>query len=79
MTENETHDSGTRLWRPPSKKKKKKKEAKAAVLSLKAQELCESRGGRPGSPSLTVRTVSVDVKLTTLNCGRKVNNIELWT
>ena len=27
-----------------------------------AQELCESRGGRPGLPSLISRTVSVDVK-----------------
>ena len=46
MTKNETHDSGTRLWRPPFKKS----EAKAAVLSLRAQELCVSRGGRPGLP-----------------------------
>ena len=29
---------------------------------LRAQEMCESRGGRPGFPSLIVRTVSVDVK-----------------
>ena len=28
----------------------------------RAQELCESRCGRPGSPALTVRTDSVDVK-----------------
>ena len=28
----------------------------------RAQELCESRGGRPGFPSLISRTVSVDVK-----------------
>ena len=27
-----------------------------------AQELCESRGGRPGLPSVIVRTASVDVK-----------------
>ena len=29
---------------------KKQSEAKAEVLSLRAQELCESRGGRPGLP-----------------------------
>ena len=29
--------------------------------SARPQELCESRGGRPGLPSLTVRTVSVDM------------------
>ena len=29
---------------------------------LKGQELCESRGGRPGLPSLISLTVSVDVK-----------------
>ena len=28
----------------------------------RAQELCESRGGRPGLPFLTLLTVSVDVK-----------------
>ena len=28
----------------------------------RAQELCESRGGRPGLPSLNKPTVSVDVK-----------------
>ena len=31
-------------------------------LWVRAQELCESRGGRPGLPSLIVLTVSVDVK-----------------
>ena len=38
--------------------------SKAALnlLSVRAQELCESGGGRLGSPSLMVRTVSVDVK-----------------
>ena len=31
--------------------------------AMRAQELCDSRGGRPlGSPTLIVRTVSVDVK-----------------
>ena len=30
---------------------------------LIVQELCESRGGRPGLPVLTSRLVSVDVKL----------------
>ena len=29
-------------------------------LNYRAQELRESRGGRPGLPSLTVRAVSVD-------------------
>ena len=29
---------------------------------VRAQELCESRGGRRGLPDLIVRTVSVDVK-----------------
>ena len=29
---------------------------------LRAQKLCESRGGRPGLPSLISLTVSVDVK-----------------
>ena len=30
--------------------------------SVRAQELCESRGGRPGLPSLISLMVSVDVK-----------------
>ena len=43
---------------PPKKKKKKKKKKKR-----RAQELCKSRGGRPGPPrSLIVLSVSVDVK-----------------
>ena len=29
-------------------------------ISVRAQELCESRGERPGLRSLTVRTASVD-------------------
>ena len=29
---------------------------------IRTQELCESRDGRPGSPPLTVSTISVDVK-----------------
>ena len=29
---------------------------------VRVQELCESRGGRPGLPVLTSLTVSVDVK-----------------
>ena len=29
----------------------------------RAQEMCESRGGRPGLPSLIIPMVSVDVKL----------------
>ena len=33
-----------------------------ATTSDKPQELCESRGGRPGLPSLISLTVSVDVK-----------------
>ena len=37
------------------KKKKKKKESRA-------QEVCESRGGRPGLSLLTSLIVSVDVK-----------------
>ena len=32
------------------------------MLNNRAQELCESRGGCPGIPSLIYRTVSVDVK-----------------
>ena len=37
---------------------------KEVVQTFRAQELCESRGGRPWplSSSLTVRIVSVDVK-----------------
>ena len=31
-------------------------------ITFRAQELCESGGGRPGLPSLIFRTVSVDVK-----------------
>ena len=31
-------------------------------MMFRAQELCESRRGRPGLPSLIVRLVSVDVK-----------------
>ena len=34
----------------------------AAPSSLRAQELCESRRGRPGLPSLISLVVSVDVK-----------------
>ena len=30
--------------------------------NVRAQEVCESRGGRPGLPSLIVLLVSVDVK-----------------
>ena len=30
--------------------------------NFRAQEVCESRGGRPGLPSLISPTVSVDVK-----------------
>ena len=30
--------------------------------AVRVQELCESRGGRPGLPVLTSLTVSVDVK-----------------
>ena len=32
------------------------------IASVRAQELCESRGGRPGLPVLTSLMVSVDVK-----------------
>ena len=32
------------------------------LIDIKAQELCESRGGRPGLPVLMSLTVSVDVK-----------------
>ena len=32
------------------------------ILRVIAQKLCGSQGGHPGSPSLIVRTVSVDVK-----------------
>ena len=32
------------------------------LLLVRVQELCESRGGRPGLPVLMTRTVSVDVK-----------------
>ena len=33
-----------------------------SLRGLRAQELCESRGGRPGLPSLISLMVSVDVK-----------------
>ena len=36
---------------------------KSLSLSLIVQELCESRGGRPGLSVLTSLLVSVDVKL----------------
>ena len=32
------------------------------VVAIRALELCESRGGRPGLPVLNKPTVSVDVK-----------------
>ena len=38
------------------------KKRSTTTLYFRAQELCESGGGRPGLPSLTVRMVSVDVK-----------------
>ena len=47
-------------------KKKKKKPLQKAKLSNTfniVQELCESRGGRPGLSVLTSLMVSVDVKL----------------
>ena len=31
------------------------------LVPFRTQELCESRGGRPGLPALIVFTVSVDV------------------
>ena len=34
-----------------------------AISVIRAQELCESRGGRPGLSVLTSLMVSVDVKL----------------
>ena len=40
--------------------KKKKKEKEAPII---VQELCESRGGRPGLSVLTSLLVSVDVKI----------------
>ena len=36
----------------------------SAYASFRAQELCESRGGRPGPPSLIVPTVSMGRKAT---------------
>ena len=42
------------------RKAPRKKEA----LRIRAQELCEGRGGRPGLPSLRRLMVSVDVKAT---------------
>ena len=33
-----------------------------STLGFRVQELCESRGGRPGLPVLTSLLVSVDVK-----------------
>ena len=42
------------LWQKKNKRKKKK---------IIVQELCESRGGRPGLSVLTSLLVSVDVKL----------------
>ena len=41
------------------KEKKKKKDATDVIV----QELCESRGGRPGLSVLTSLLVSVDVKI----------------
>ena len=38
------------------------KQAGISLNLLRVQELCESRGGRPGLPVLTSLTVSVDVK-----------------
>ena len=47
-------------------KKKKKEEAEEEAdreqRNFRAQELCESRGGRPGLPVLNTPMVSVDVK-----------------
>ena len=43
-----------------------------AALSCRAQELCESRGGRPGLPVPNKPTVSVDVKqrfINSLSCS----------
>ena len=36
--------------------------SRAYIKTLRAQELCESRGGRPGLPVLMSLMVSVDVK-----------------
>ena len=38
-------------------------EIAAVIISVIVQELCESRGGRPGLSVLTSLLVSVDVKL----------------
>ena len=48
------------------RKEKKKKKVKGVSFYTKiliVQELCESRGGRPGLSVLTSLLVSVDVKL----------------
>ena len=42
---------------------KQKQNERTKVSSLIVQELCESRGGRPGLSVLTSLLVSVDVKI----------------
>ena len=44
-------------------KEKRKKERRVSAVVVIVQELCESRGGRPGLSVLTSLLVSVDVKL----------------
>ena len=50
---------------------------------FRAQELCESRGGRPGLPSLISLMVSVDVKQHSSNQPQLFNTVfelaMLWT
>ena len=50
---------------PPSQKKEREKSllVYSQPYSIIVQELCESRGGRPGLSVLTSLLVSVDVKL----------------
>ena len=47
--------SGVRTNRDPIFASKTAKKCRVSVASVKAQELCESRGGRPRLPSLDVK------------------------
>ena len=55
-------DSG-RIWRKvPESDARSVDRTKKRHFAVRAQELCESGGGRPGLPSLKSLVVSVDVK-----------------
>ena len=54
-------ETGTAAWPRSACKKREVLSCVFAVISIIVQELCESRGGRPGPSVLTSLLVSVDV------------------